>query len=535
MPVSRRAVSPLAVATRLVFALVTLAVVLGFSRSARAEGNAPSPPMGEVELRPIDRATVRIFAIAGVTETEAEGKKTKQKRLVAVLNAGHGSGVVVDSSGLVLTAKHVVADAELIAVKIPGDDKVYAARTVYMDPQRDVAFLVLSGHPSQFLHLPDHVRPLHAGEHVNASGYPLDANQSTPALSSGQVSRRTDEGLYQLDMSVNPGNSGGPVTDDHGDLIGIVVQGADPSKGAQGFALAEPLAAILAAQAAVSPAARTEPFTSADDAVARAAYELVRSGPFGIVADPQVHERLMAIGPTTRAPVLAIFAGHTWNMLMEFVESRGVERVTDIQDPKDRKAAFDLLGDVVRLARAATRADPSITDRSPFVRDVLAAAATWEHPAAPATQTLTEPVMSAPRPFVRPRVGVDFAALWTGDSFGGTIALMGDVVRLANNHVGLTIGAEGSVGQWRNSLAADVALDVGVRAAAGTHVGPIGGFFYTPGYVVAEGRSMLSARSYRAIAGLYVNDFTVGLTWQGVNRGADSTLNTFGIYVEIGF
>ena len=244
---------------------------------------------------------------------------------------------------------------------MPGEDRIYAARTIYMDPDHDIAFVALDGHPAHFLTLPSHVKPLRAGQHVSASGYPLDPNQSTPALSSGHVSRRTEDGMYELDMSVNPGNSGGPVTDDRGNILGIIVQRANPKQGAQGFALAEPLRLILDAYAAgLTSAARTQDFGVSDAAVAEAAYELVRSGPFGIVADPAVQEKLAAVGPSKRPAVLALMAGHTWNMLMGLLEERGVAKVDDLKGAEDMKTATQLLGNCIALCRAAV----AVTRRS---------------------------------------------------------------------------------------------------------------------------------------------------------------------------
>jgi hypothetical protein len=496
-----------------------------------------------VELRPIDLATVRIFGIEGVSETEEDGKTTGLKRMVAVVDAGHGSGVVVDGQGIVLTAKHVVEHAEILAVKVPGDERVYAARTIYMDPDHDIAFVVLDGHPAHYLKLPEHVKPMRAGQHVSASGYPLDPNQSTPALSSGHMSRRREDGRYQLDMSVNPGNSGGPVTNDHGDLLGIVVQGADPTQGAQGMAIAEPLQLIRDAYAGgLTSAARSHEFTESDAAVAAAAYELVRSGPFGIVEDPAVHDKLAGLGPSKRPAVLALMAGHTWNMLMGLLEQRSVAKVDDLTNADDKKNAVQLLGDTIRLCRAAAGVDPTLEDRSAFVKDVLAAAAQWQHEAQVAKESTTsglvpgapsDRALDAPPPR-RPAIGIDLLALDTGDGVAGGLAVVGDVVRVARDHLAVAVGGEGTLGTWRGSIAADAAADLGLRASAGGHVGVVGGAFYTPGYVSAEGRSMLTFRSYRAMGGVYVGPVTVGVAWQEVGRGADDTLRTFGGYLELG-
>jgi S1-C subfamily serine protease len=501
---------------------------------------------GDVQMRDVDMATVRVLAVVGVGLAEATGNRTNTKRVVAAVQAGHGSGVVVDGSGIVLTAKHVVADAEILAVKVPGDDKTYAARVIYQDPDRDFAFLAIDGHVAHPLALPRQPRVLRAGEHVSASGYPLDPNQSTPALASGHVSRRTEDGLFELAMSINPGNSGGPVTDDHGQILGIVVKGADPTKGAQGIALAEPLRGILEAYASkITPAARNQTFGDSDRAVAAAAYELVRTGPFGIAIDREVHSRLVAIGESKQPAVLAVMGGHVWNMLVSFLEERSASRPGDLKDPHDRQVADELLADAIRLCRAATAIDPSIGERSPFVKVLLTTAAQsgsgddsvarrdGSGAGGPGSPDEDE---GPRRPSGGlPRVGLDFMAGTTGDSVAGTTAVMGDVVRFAGDRLGLTLGAEGTLGTWRSRLAGAALVEVGARASIGGHVRATAAVLYTPGYVSAEGRGLASWRAYRAMAGVTVGQATYGLTMQEIGRGADDTFRTYGAYVELGF
>jgi V8-like Glu-specific endopeptidase len=528
--------------TRLATGALGALVLLGLSNPAFARPRpTDAASAGDVQMREADMATVRVLAIAGVTLAEATGGHTNTKRVVAAVEAGHGSGVVIDGSGIVLTAKHVVADAEILAVRVPGDDKAYAARVIYQDPNRDFAFLAIDGHLPHSLTMPRQPRVLKAGEHVSASGYPLDPNQSTPALASGQVSRRTEDGLFELAMSINPGNSGGPVTDDQGQLLGIVVKGADPTKGAQGIALAEPLRGILDAYTTrITPASRNQSFDDSDRAVAAAAYELVRSGPFGIAVDPEVHKRLVAIGESKQPAVLAVMGGHVWNMLVGYLEERSARRPGDIADAHDRQVAEELLGDAVRLCRAAATIDPSIAERSPFVKVLLTTAAQSGAPddgvarqdAGPGTPD--EDVSRRPSGGLA-RAGMDFMAGTTGDSFAGTMAVMGDVVRFAGDHVGLTLGAEGTLGQWRSHLAGTALFEAGVRASFGGKVRATAAVLYTPGYVSAEGRGLPSLRAYRAMAGVTVGKATYGLTMQEIGRGADDTFRTYGAYVELGF
>jgi hypothetical protein len=226
---------------------------------------------------------------------------------------------------------------------------------------------------------------------------------------------------------------------------------------------------------------------------------------------------------------------------MGLLEQRGVEKVDDLRDPDDQKMAVDLLAACVRLCRAAVSVDPTIAERSSFVKDVLHAAETAvERRVRPApTNVVTgdgdHPVDAVP--FRPPRRGVDVMVLGAGDSLAGGLGLVGDVARFdgSSARLGLTLGVGGTLGQWRGALAAGADVDVGARASLGGPVGVAGGVFYSPGFVMAEGRPTFSYRSYRAMVGMYFRSTTVGVAWQESNRGADATLRTVGGYVELGF
>jgi putative serine protease PepD len=146
---------------------------------------------------------------------------------------GLGSGVIVASSGIILTANHVIAGAGKITV-IFADRTVTTATVSAADSKTDIAKLI----PAT---LPQVVVPatLSGGADVGAAvvaiGNPLGL---TDSVSSGVISglNRTADtdtgkrsGLIQFDASVNPGSSGGPLLDARGMVIGIVVAIADPS------------------------------------------------------------------------------------------------------------------------------------------------------------------------------------------------------------------------------------------------------------------------------------------------------------------
>jgi S1-C subfamily serine protease len=147
---------------------------------------------------------------------------------------GLGAGVVVNNRGEILTALHVVRGAASIKVSFPdGTDS--AATVQSTDPGHDIAVLTPA-------HLPAVVVPavlgggVQVGDEAFAVGHPLGlVDTLTAGLISG-LNRsfrgpdgRTLTGLIQFDAAVNPGNSGGPLLNQQGQVIGIVTGLANPA------------------------------------------------------------------------------------------------------------------------------------------------------------------------------------------------------------------------------------------------------------------------------------------------------------------
>ena len=146
-----------------------------------------------------------------------------------------GAGVVVSAEGAVLTALHVVDGASSIEVTL-ADGTTSRATIGEQDKATDIAVLTPNG-------LPQVVVPAvlgggaQVGDDVFALGHPLGLNAS---LSAGVVSAidrkirvdnsQTLEGLIQFDAAVNPGNSGGPLLNPAGQVVGIVTGLANPSQ-----------------------------------------------------------------------------------------------------------------------------------------------------------------------------------------------------------------------------------------------------------------------------------------------------------------
>jgi hypothetical protein len=143
-----------------------------------------------------------------------------------------GSGIIVDDAGHVLTNNHVVKNCKSITVKAIGSDAL-AATVNAVDPKNDLAILRTAygepiGTPARFR---SQSKPARLGEETGVIGYPLTGFLSAePKATFGQISSvagyNNDYTLLQISAPVQPGNSGGPVLDASGLVIGVVVSQA---------------------------------------------------------------------------------------------------------------------------------------------------------------------------------------------------------------------------------------------------------------------------------------------------------------------
>jgi S1-C subfamily serine protease len=252
-----------------------------------------------VTLRPVDEATVRIFALQGIAGKWVESKNGKRSYLLAVPDVAHGSGVLLSADGLVLTAKHVIDGADRVTILRHGASEALPVTVLHAAGKHDIAFLRATTAGAPHLTLPPSPPPLTMLQPISISGFPLDPREELPAAAAGVLSRVNRDGELELSIAVNPGNSGGPVIDAQGRLLGIISKGADPTKGAQGFALAEPIGRILELHGKYVASAAT-PATAAgarDDELAQVVADLVRAGHFGLVWDAQLPDQLKAAVP----------------------------------------------------------------------------------------------------------------------------------------------------------------------------------------------------------------------------------------------
>jgi S1-C subfamily serine protease len=192
---------------------------------AQAMASATAPPPHSTQVYHTILPSLVYIQTQRNSEDEEEG-------------VGVGGGVVVNEDGQILTALHVVAGAEEVEV-VFADGTHATAEIVAAEPENDIAVL----HPHQ---PPEIIVPavlgsagaMHVGDEAFAVGNPLGLAAS---MSAGVISgfnrsipiegrEQNLEGLIQFDTAVNPGNSGGPLLNRQGQVVGIVTALANPSE-----------------------------------------------------------------------------------------------------------------------------------------------------------------------------------------------------------------------------------------------------------------------------------------------------------------
>ena len=351
---------------------VALLSLTAFAEAASAQSQRAGYS-GSVELRPIDQATVRVIAVGGADAVSFESERTKVHRVVAVPRSGHGTGVAVTADGLVLTARHVVEGADFVAILLPGSDRPMPATVAYSDPDHDVAVLKVHERLAHTVRIPERPRTLRLSERLSASGYPLDVRERFPAAVSGELSRENRDGVLQVAMSVNPGNSGGPVIDESGALVGIVVSRGSPQAGVEGIAFLEPLRFIRPALQRASAALRKYPPRLPADAalVARIVADFVRTSDERPIFEQTALSVIEkgAARPTSPEAALLI-SSHAWNMHIALLEARQAREPATLSD-RDRSLADQLVQTALRLARDHGGKAPYLRVRYGIVRSLL--------------------------------------------------------------------------------------------------------------------------------------------------------------------
>ena len=149
-----------------------------------------------------------------------------------------GTAFLIASQGYLVTAKHIIEDAERIVVE-NAKGEFFNASVVYFDKKRDIAFLKikdkefkkLSGLPYAFS-----AKSVDLGEKVFTLGFPSENIVYEEGVLSSRLGYLGDSSSYQVSLAINHGNSGGPLFDEKGNIIGMI-SGKESGKERAGFAI----------------------------------------------------------------------------------------------------------------------------------------------------------------------------------------------------------------------------------------------------------------------------------------------------------
>ena len=161
-----------------------------------------------------------------------------------------GTGFIISANGYVVTNYHVVKGADSVHLQSTKGES-FRAKVIYIDPSHDLAmlrindstFAPLKNAPYTFKEAPSEL-----GEDVYTIGYPRDEVVYGQGYLSSRTGYAGDTTAYQISIPVNPGNSGGPVLDSRGNVIGII---SGKQTGIDGASFAIKTEALLKSIAAV--------------------------------------------------------------------------------------------------------------------------------------------------------------------------------------------------------------------------------------------------------------------------------------------
>jgi putative serine protease PepD len=216
------------------------AVGAGVALEVRDDSAATTPTSS---ARPVVRTTSAISAVYQRVKDAVVEVQTS----VAAQGGATGSGFVIDEEGHIVTNQHVVDGAQSVTVRFLDGTEV-EAEVVGTDPSTDIAVLDVDRPSSELTPLSFAAdASLEVGDAVIAIGSPFGQEGT---LTSGVISalgreirspnRFTIENVVQTDAALNHGNSGGPVLDMQGRVVGVAAQIASESGGSDGIGYAVP-------------------------------------------------------------------------------------------------------------------------------------------------------------------------------------------------------------------------------------------------------------------------------------------------------
>ena len=195
------------------------------------EGTTETTEAADFDIAQVEQSVVKIAAEGTFIDPEVGEQRN---------SAGVGSGLIVSDDGIVVTNNHVVTGAALLRVTVAGEDKPVNATILGVSECSDLAVIKLEG--SGYTPLSYRTDDVTPGLEVYAAGFPAsDANtidEVDYTLTRGIVSSTTANGetswasvdnVIEHDARIRGGNSGGPLLDEQGKIVGINYSGIDAS------------------------------------------------------------------------------------------------------------------------------------------------------------------------------------------------------------------------------------------------------------------------------------------------------------------
>lgn len=200
-------------------AAACIAGVIALSISGLVAYVTPKRTVNEIEQLKRELYSVKVSQ----KQTQNEINSFKNGSFRPPVSGFGGTGFLIDGRGYLVTSAHVVAKSD--SVYVLSKDNYYKAAIVVADEATDIAILkIIDGRFQPYKNLPYaiHKGTSDLGESIFTLGFPRTEMVYNQGYLSAKTGYKGDSSAYQLTISVNPGNSGGPIFNEAGEVIGVL-------------------------------------------------------------------------------------------------------------------------------------------------------------------------------------------------------------------------------------------------------------------------------------------------------------------------